>query len=60
MTENNRISASTQGSRDKSVQAGDTVSPELTQDELNNVCGGAVDAFIWFEKPNVPSVIGEK
>jgi hypothetical protein len=56
MTKNNRIGASTQGSCEKSVRTRETVIPELTQDELNNVCGGAVDAFMWFANPGAPSV----
>ncbi len=59
MTKSNQFSASTPGSHDTSVRTSETVSPELTEDELNNVCGGAIDSFMYFQNSTGTWLSGE-
>lgn len=48
MTNSDQPGTGTQGSLDKSVKIGENVRPELTQDELNKVSGGAFDTYMSF------------
>lgn len=48
MTKGDQPTTRTQGSLDKSMKAGESVSRELTEDDLNKVFGGAFDTYMQF------------